>query len=584
MSITASFQPVLRRMTFKGSVHLALRSEGVLHPSTHVGDFAPSVETGDAGVGGGTSDVDAGAPARDEPPEADAPSPESVRDEHAATSSTVTRRGQASAGRVILCMLMASDVAGRRIPLRAWLVACIAMPEDHPRVSRRTFLSKSAMAFAGGVLYSCTGGRPRVRVSGVDTTPLVDTRWPIKRVVYLMLENRSFDNLFGRFPRANGTTIGDNGGKQVPLIDCPEWLPGDIPHDHAAALNCFNRGKMDGFGGGIYGWLYGYSQFSERDLPNYWSWARDYVLCDNFFASAFGPSFPNHLFFIAGTSGGAIDNPENIEVRQTQQGPIKSWGCDAFGDGVFVFTMDEHGNLTKRTPCFDFPTVGEQLSDAGVDWAYYAAQPTQVGYIWSAYSAAAGVFHTDLWRQHIRPVDRLLDDIEANRLPPVTWITPRFELSDHPPWNSKYSMNWVTDIVNGIMRSPAWEHTAIFLTWDEWGGFYDHVPPKPVDSVGLGFRVPMLVISPWAKRGYVDDALGEFSTPLRFVSDNWGLRHLTPRIAAAHDFEHVFDFGAPRARRDARPLRTVAASGKPFTFPKHFRGWPDSITPTDAPI
>jgi phospholipase C len=455
------------------------------------------------------------------------------------------------------------------------------MREGHERLSRREFLTTSAAAVAGGVLFSCTGGRRVPKVA--DVTPTIGTRWPIKRVVYVMLENRSFDNLFGRYPGANGATTGDDAGREVPLIDCPQWLPGDIPHDHAAALNCFDGGRMDGFGGGLYNYGYGYSQFGRPDLPNYWSWADDYVLSDNFYASAFGPSYPNHLFFISGQSGGAIDNPENIETGRVGNKNIKSWGCDAYGDDVFVFTLDEHGNLTKRHTCFDFKTVGEQLSERSIDWAFYAATPTQVGYIWSAYNAASGVFHTDLWHQHIRPVDGLLDDIAAERLPPVTWITPRFELSDHPPWNSRYAMNWVTGIVNAIMKTSMWEHTAIFLTWDEWGGFFDHVPPQRVDEIGLGFRVPLLTISPFAKKGYVDDALGEFSTPLRFIADNWGLDYLTPRIANAHNFEHVFDFDR-RARTDARPLSMVKGAGSPFVFPKDFKGWPKDVVPTDAAI
>ena len=455
------------------------------------------------------------------------------------------------------------------------------MPDGHEQLSRREFLTTSAAAVAGGVLFSCTGGRRVPRVD--DVTPTIETRWPIKRVVYLMLENRSFDNLFGRYPGANGATVGDDAGKEVPLIACPQWLPGDIPHDHAAALNCLNGGRMDGFGGGIYGWLYGYSQFDREDLPNYWSWADDYVLSDNFYASVLGPSYPNHLFFIAGQSGGTIDNPENIRVRQEGGGTIKSWGCDAYGDDVFVFTKDERGNLTKRNTCFEFKTVGEQLSEGGIDWAYYAAEPDQPGYIWSAYTAISGVFHTDLWHKHVKPVDSLLDDIRTDRLPAVTWITPRFQLSDHPPWNSRFAMNWVTDIVNGLMKSSMWEHTAVFVTWDEWGGFFDHVRPKPVDETGLGFRVPLLTISPYARKGYVDDALGEFSTPLRFIADNWGLDYLTPRIADAHNFEHVFDFKR-RPRRDAKLLKRVPGAGTPFKYPEDFKEWPEEITPTTTPV
>jgi phospholipase C len=185
----------------------------------------------------------------------------------------------------------------------------VHVPEDgHPLpVSRRRFLQKSAMAVAGGVLFACTGGR-KVPVID-DPTPALETRWPIKRVIYLMLENRSFNNLFGRFPGVRGTTVGVEHGQEKRLIRCPEWLPGDLPHDQAAHRFSVNGGTMDGFGTGMFGSVYGYSVFDEDQIPNYWHWAREYAISENFFASAAGPSYPNHFFFIAGTSGGAIDNP-----------------------------------------------------------------------------------------------------------------------------------------------------------------------------------------------------------------------------------------------------------------------------------
>ena len=190
--------------------------------------------------------------------------------------------------------------------------------DAHPLpVSRRRFLQRSAMAVAGGALFSCTGGRV-IRSVAPSPTTSIDTRWPIKQVIYVMMENRSFDNMFGRFPGVNGTTVGVKWGEEVPLIKCPDWLPGDLPHDRAAALNCLNGGKLDGFAGGAYGDPWSYSQFQEHQLPNYWHWAREYALSDNFYASALGPSYPNHYFFIAGQSGGVIDNPENIVTRSGQ--------------------------------------------------------------------------------------------------------------------------------------------------------------------------------------------------------------------------------------------------------------------------
>ena len=128
------------------------------------------------------------------------------------------------------------------------------------------------------------------------------------------------------------------------------------------------------------------------------------------------------------------------------------------------------------------------------------------------------------------PVDRVVEDIRAGRLPPVTWIAPRFELSEHPEYSLCHGENWSTDVIDAIMRSPMWNHTAIFLTWDDYGGFYDHVPPPQVDRMGLGIRVPMLLISPYARHGHVSHELGEFSSVLRFIEDNWGLRTLTHRV------------------------------------------------------
>jgi phospholipase C len=462
---------------------------------------------------------------------------------------------------------------------------------EHDRVSsfsRRRFLRSSGLALAGATLYACTGAGRKVPVVTPSATPSVvaqDTRWPIKRVVYLMLENRSFDNLFGRFPGANGATTGVKFGQEVPLLPCPAWLPGDLPHDRAAHLNAVNLGANDGFGIGQFGDPWAYTAFERQAIPSYWSLAEDYVLCDNFFASVGGPSYPNHFFFVAGQSGGVLDNPENIETRVEGSRRFKSWGCDAVGENVFVFTRDPQGNLTKHDTCFDFPTVPEQLEGIGVPWAYYAASEFQSGYFWNALNGISNVIHDpDLWQdEKIRPVDRLVQDIEADRLPAVTWVTPRFELSDHPPESTCFAQNWITDVVNGLMRSPAWEHTAVFITWDEWGGFHDHVPPTEVDDLGLGFRVPMLVVSPYARRGYIDDAEGEFSSPLKFIEDNWGLPYLTERIERTHNFEHVFAFER-NPRTDARPLRRIRdCYGTPWEYPgDDYPGWPAGTEPDET--
>jgi phospholipase C len=213
-------------------------------------------------------------------------------------------------------------------------------------------------------------------------------------------------------------------------------------------------------------------------------------------------------------------------------------------------------------PCFDFQTEADLLEKAGIPWAYYAAppvpwkQPSRSGYIWSAYASVRHIRDDPKqWDSHVFPVQHVIDDIDGHRLPPVTWITPNFALSEHPEYNFCHGENWTTQVVDAIMRSPMWKDTAIFLTWDDWGGFYDHVPPPQVDRFGLGIRVPLLVISPYAKQGFIDHRHGEFSSVLRFIEDNWGLPQLTKRDGEADNLSEAFDFSRPARPPDPLPLR-----------------------------
>ncbi|MFN2545323.1 MAG: alkaline phosphatase family protein [Actinomycetota bacterium] len=452
-------------------------------------------------------------------------------------------------------------------------------------LSRREFLERAFAAAAGSLLTSCWGDSATPRpprtypsiagsvASGVRPED-IDTRWPIKRVVYLMLENRSFDHLFGTLPGVNGATVGVSDGREVPLAATPQWLPGDLPHDYYAGLNSLNEGRMDGFAQGPVGEAFAYSQLPEQDVPNYWQWARDYVVCDNFFASVLGPSHPNHLFMIAGQCGDTINNPDHL--KRLPGAHVSTWGCDA-NEEATILIKDARGRISERGTCFDFRTVGDQLGDKDIGWAMYSATNRQSGYFWSSYNAIGHVFYTDMWDQHIRPVDGLLADIRRGALPSMTWITPRMELSDHPPFSTCFGHNWVTSVVNAIMRSRMWESTAIFIAWDEWGGFYDHVPPPKVDHLGLGLRVPALVISPYAKKGYIDRALGEFSSPLKFVSDNWDLPYLTDRIAKTHNFEHVFSFrDKPRPPDPLPPVRDCLGTDA-FHFYRDEKEWPPDL-------
>jgi phospholipase C len=378
------------------------------------------------------------------------------------------------------------------------------------------------------------------------------TRWPIKHVIFIVKENRSFDQYFGLFPGADGATRGRTKEGVQPLErGLPDSLPHDLLHNYQTALDSYDGGKMDGFAWDRWSRRYALSEALPSDIPAYWAWAKRFVLGDNFFASAQGPSFPNHLFTIAATSGGTHDNPKRLGHHGSQW----TWGCDA-PSYTKVQVFDSEGQPELVSPCFDFETEGDLLSDAGIPWSYYAAATNQAGYIWSSYDAVAHVRNSPAWQEHMKPVDSLVGDIRAGTLPPVTWVTPRFEVSEHPDYSMCHGQNWTTQVVDAVMNGPMWKDTAVFVTWDDWGGFYDHVAPTQIDDFGLGFRVPLLLISPYARRGHVDHVRGEFSSVLRFVEDNWGLTQLTHRDRGADDLSYDFDFRARPQPPDPQPLRT----------------------------
>ncbi|MFB3739930.1 MAG: phospholipase C, partial [Candidatus Velamenicoccus archaeovorus] len=430
--------------------------------------------------------------------------------------------------------------------------AQVRAPRILPLVLALATLGAACTSAAGRARSSPTGSpTPTPSYAGrvsKEPPPAYDaasirTRWPIKHVVFLIKENRTFDNLFGTFPGADGARSGMDDGVRRPLTRGTDGRTSDdLPHCYNCAIAAWNGGKMDGFNQSATADRWAYTQLHRDQLPNYWRWARRFVLADNFFASAQGPSFPNHLYSIAAQSGGAHDNPRRHGFFSN------TFGCDAPPQQV-VPVYDSEGRVRYVPPCFDFETEGDLLNRHDIPWAYYAATEQQRGYIWSAYSAIRRYReHPKAWQRHIRPVDDVVRDIKLNRLPPVTWITPRFELSEHPEYNFCHGENWTTRVIDAIMRSPMWEDTAIFLTWDDYGGFYDHVPPPQVDDFGFGFRVPLLVISPYAKEGVVDHHLGEFSSVLRFIEDNWGLVQLTHRDRDATNLSYDFDF-----RQDPRP-------------------------------
>src|SRR5262249_44512281 len=289
------------------------------------------------------------------------------------------------------------------------------------------------------------------------------------------------------------------------------------------------------------------------DIPNYWSYAEHFALADRMFSSLAGPSFPNHLYTVAGQSAGAINNPNSF-----------SWGCDSEA-GTTVHVMSAGGLFTRQYPCLGGNTGAARRGGAVVSWGYYAPQAGQRGYTGSALDAIRHIRLGPLWNSRVKPYGRFSQDAAAGTLPGVSWLIPDFDTSEHPTVDAFAGTtlnvsacageNWTVQQINAIMQGPLWPTTAIVLTWDDFGGFYDHVAPPDVDRFGLGPRVPLIVISPYAKEGIVSHTTYEFGSVLQLIENRYNIKALSQRDVEANSLLDMFDFTQPPAPPLARPLR-----------------------------
>jgi phospholipase C len=371
----------------------------------------------------------------------------------------------------------------------------------------------------------------------------------IKHIVFILKENHTFDNYFGAFPGADGASIGEMFFERpFPLRDNPpDLIPQDIAHDSASTLSAMDFGRMDGFdliAGAYQGrrWM-NYTRYGQNQIPNYWTLASNFVLADEFFTSVHGPSFPNHLFTIAAQSGGTQDNPT---------GGI--WGCDAPLSST-VPVLQNNGKFGAERPCFDFTTVADSLNSAGLTWRYYGARERARGYQWSPFDAVRHIRRGPQWKTNVLPEAQFVGDLAANNLATMTWITTGPQFSEHPSFGGSCAgENSTVTLVNAIMNSPQWNSTVIFISWDDFGGFYDHVPPPQVDRLGMGPRVPMLIVSPFVKAGFIEHQQLEFASIVKFIEEVFGLPFLTARDTNSNDIFDAFDFvDAPLA---PMPLQT----------------------------
>ncbi len=395
----------------------------------------------------------------------------------------------------------------------------------------------------------------------------------IKHVVIIIQENRTLNNLFNGYHGAKTTKFGHiSSGEKIelqPVTIATKW---DLQHNAKAFfVSCNGTGKIPGTGCRMNGfnnetWTCRqigrpkcqdkyppYSYVPQDQVQPYFDMAHQYVLADEFYASDFDiSSFISHQYIIAGI------NPDS-----TVNYPDGLWGCPG-GPTDKIDKLYKYRVITlkpKVVPCWKPQTLGRELDAKGISWAYYASPVKGVAKkydcggngpdasqgragLWSAYQAIKYICYGPDWdKDVISPSTQFLTDVKNGALRSVTWVTPTYVNSDHGGNGSDTGPSWVASLVNAVGKSPFWDSTAIFIFWDDPGGWYDPAAPDYVDNDGLGFRLPLLIISPYAKQGFVSHTHYEHGSILRFVEDRFGLPRLAASDTRANSPEkYTFDF------------------------------------------
>jgi phospholipase C len=420
----------------------------------------------------------------------------------------------------------------------------------------------------------------------------------IRHVVVIMQENRSFDSYFGTYPGADGIPKGvcvpvpRGGGCVRPYHDTSNRNAGG-PHDHVNAVRDIDAGNMDGFvlqaASGRRAAcsaqidaptcslaprapdVMGYHDWHE--IPNYWAYARHFVLQDHMFQPDLSWSLPAHLYMVSGWSAKCSVAGDPMSCRSAVQAPGSPPG--------------DPQNTTGATPDYAWTDLTYLLHKAHVSWRYYVAKGSQPDCADNAMfcapvpqkAATPGIWNPlpyfDTVRQdgqleNVAPLQSFFRAARTGTLPAVSWITPAQAVSEHPPALITRGQAYVTSLVDAVMRSKDWSSTAIFLSWDDWGGFYDHVAPPRVDAQGYGLRVPGLVISPYARRGFVDHQVLSHDAYLKFIEDDFlGGARLDPRTDGRPDPRPDVRESAPILGNLARDFDFTQEPRPPLILPLH---------------
>jgi phospholipase C len=484
----------------------------------------------------------------------------------------------------------------------------VARHPAHPKRWLRLALGTAALA--ASACTSPTGATHPTMPSGPAPPAGEAGIEKIRHVIVVMQENRSFDEYFGTFPGAQGIPMaGSTPAVCVPDPPDPCQRPyhdtadvnGGGPHGEQAALADIDGGKMDGFieealagkgrrctssddpactqSAGTPVDAVGYHDAGE--IPNYWTYAQDFVLDDHMFEPVESWSLPDHLYMVSAWSARCADENPSSCVNDI----VGPYSPAAF-DRAVVQEVD-----TGRTSIdLAWTDLTWLLHRDKVSWAYYVQTGTQPDCADDAAETCTqpaqswrtpGIWNplplfTDVQQDHqipdVQPVDHYFTAAKAGTLPAVSWITPSGADSEHPPASVHQGQAYVTAVVNAAMESPEWDSTAIFLAWDDWGGFYDNVVPPAVDADGYGLRVPSIVISPYARRGFVDHQTLSSDAYLKFIEDDFlGGARLNPATDGRPD-------PRPDVREDEPELGNLVAD---FDFSQPPR--PPVLLPTNPP-
>jgi phospholipase C len=433
---------------------------------------------------------------------------------------------------------------------------------------------------AAGLLIGLNGCGGGGSANATPGTPTASQK--IQHVVVIFQENRTPDNLF-HDPKliSAGADIASSGmdsqGNQLALTPVSLVTAYDLSHKHDAFEEMYDGGKMDGADkiATFCGLTpppncvppnpqFQYVDNSTGELQPYFDLAETYTFGDRMFQTNQGPSYPAHQFIVSGTS---VPSPgSSFFVAENPIGPadaVQHTGCTAPANETVALIDSSGVEITDRNdsryaqyniyPCLDHPTLTDLLDSHNLSWRYYTptegslwTAPTAIEHICVPNASKTACTGADWTSKVILNPPQVLTDISANQLPSVSWIIPDAKESDHAMINDGSGPSWVASIVNAIGSSQYWSNTAIIIAWDDWGGWYDHVPPPSiVNSYEYGFRVPLIVVSPYAKSAHISHQVHDFGSILKFIETVFNLPTVAPGYAdtRADDLSDCFDFG-----------------------------------------